>query len=157
MSAILSLLSCQAQAAKGISIRNNSPSTGAQVNVVQGNHNKVSDHQTPPSVNCILPEQGGSSTSSQINTIKSFDMPIKVQNSKKRESIVTYMLHIPKTLSELDCLRDLIREQVGWDKVSKLHNFGVGYISGSHKISFTDLDNLQAELQQLCTKKGFMV
>ena len=53
--------------------------------------------------------------------MKSFDMPIKV---KKRESTVAYMLYIPESLSELGSLR----EQVGEDKVSKLHNFGVGYI-----------------------------
>ena len=83
----------------------------------------------------------------------SWDVPIKVFNHRKRDGAATYMLHnILDQITDLDGSRKAIREQLEQSHV-RCTNFGVGYVSGCHKISFVDTDQIKTELQQICTKK----
>ena len=81
------------------------------------------------------------------------DIPIKVVNPVKRRQSKTYMLNLSlRDMGNLQHLREEILEQLGKNIVSFCLNFDVGYCTGSHKICFTDSDNIREELLHLKSK-----
>uniref|UniRef100_A0A1X7TNV0 Uncharacterized protein n=1 Tax=Amphimedon queenslandica TaxID=400682 RepID=A0A1X7TNV0_AMPQE len=172
---LFSLLYSQAQGRAGDTINTTTSNTGTQINVMQGIRNQISRPQLNPIASAgtihSLPTTNTTESAASIpvvnnhtNTVgqtappqkqsTSWDIPIKVLTNKKRDGAATYMLHIILDhITDLDGLRKAIREQLGQSHVSRCTNFAVGYVSGSHKISFVDTDDIKSELRQICTKK----
>ena len=76
------------------------------------------------------------------------EVPIKVFSPNKKREFKTYMLSVSKDFSSLKHLRTEILDQLGKDIVTFDLSFDVGYLSGTHKIVFTDKDDVMRELRQ---------
>ena len=70
------------------------------------------------------------------------DIPIRVINPKKKRDAKTYILKDiqPQRIRTLKCLREEIFEQLGKTVVNFQLNFDVGYMSGNHRVCFTEKD-----------------
>lgn len=81
------------------------------------------------------------------------EIPIKVFHpSRKRES-KTYMLNFNVVdIRTLKCLREEILDQLGKNIIKFDLQFNVGYFCGSHKITFTEGENIKSELKNLKSK-----
>ena len=83
----------------------------------------------------------------------SVEIPVKIFHPSKKRDSKTYMLNLNlASIHNLQCLREEILEQLGKGVIKFDLKFDVGWFSGSHKISFTDGDDLRAELKRIRTK-----
>ena len=111
------------QSAQGYSNQSGIPYASAQAETTQSTNGAVG---------------GVQSCSDSRDTM--MDIPIRVINPKKKRDVKTYILKDiqPQMIRTLKCLREEILEQLGKGVVSFQLNFDVGYMSGSHRICFTE-------------------